>query len=95
MCHNPEPKALETWCKNTKLAGCCHHQNAKQAFWHIFFRKKCVDACKKEKRLYLCRALEKSSAVKRYSPRRPVRLGVRTQDFHSCNTGSIPVRATM
>jgi hypothetical protein len=23
----------------------------------------------------------------------PVRLGVRTQDFHSCNTGSIPVRA--
>lgn len=24
----------------------------------------------------------------------PVRLGVRTQDFHSCNTGSIPVRAT-
>ena len=25
---------------------------------------------------------------------RPVRLGVRTQDFHSCNTGSIPVRAT-
>lgn len=26
--------------------------------------------------------------------KRPVRLGVRTQDFHSCNTGSIPVRAT-
>ena len=25
----------------------------------------------------------------------PVRLGVRTQDFHSCNTGSIPVRATL
>jgi hypothetical protein len=33
---------------------------------------------------YLCPAFE----------RRPVRLGVRTQDFHSCNTGSIPVRAT-
>ena len=25
---------------------------------------------------------------------RPVRLGVRTQDFHSCNRGSIPLRAT-
>ena len=33
---------------------------------------------------YLCVALKA----------RPVRLGVRTQDFHSCNTGSIPVRAT-
>lgn len=26
--------------------------------------------------------------------KRPVRLGVRTGDFHSSNTGSIPVRAT-
>ena len=25
---------------------------------------------------------------------RSVRLGVRTQDFHSCNTGSIPVGST-
>lgn len=34
--------------------------------------------------MYLCVAFSKS----------PVRLGVRTQDFHSCNTGSIPVRGT-
>lgn len=26
---------------------------------------------------------------------RPVRLGVRTQDSHSCNTGSNPVRAAL
>jgi tRNA (Thr-GGU) A37 N-methylase len=27
-------------------------------------------------------------------PKRPVRLGVRTADFHSVNRGSIPLRAT-
>ncbi|MFM2227840.1 MAG: hypothetical protein RL664_1183 [Bacteroidota bacterium] len=28
------------------------------------------------------------------NPKRPVRLGVRTADFHSVNRGSIPLRAT-
>ena len=28
------------------------------------------------------------------NPKRPVRLGVRTSDFHSGNRGSIPLRAT-
>ena len=41
---------------------------------------------------YICIPLEKDF-IESFS-QRPVRLGVRTQDFHSCNTGSIPVRAT-
>ena len=50
-----------------------------------FFRKNFAnDLVFKNPYCYLCPAFE----------RRPVRLGVRTQDFHSCNTGSIPVRAT-
>ena len=41
---------------------------------------------------YICIPLKKDF-IESFS-QRPVRLGVRTQDFHSCNTGSIPVRAT-
>ena len=42
------------------------------------------------KEVFLCFVGKKGKTF----DKRPVRLGVRTQDFHSWNTGSIPVRAT-
>ena len=48
---------------------------------HFFFASSCIiETCN-----YICSRLEK---------RWPVRLGVRTADFHSVNRGSIPLRAT-
>ena len=47
----------------------------------FFFARTCID----ESCAYICTRLEK---------RWPVRLGVRTSDFHSGNRGSIPLRAT-
>ena len=47
----------------------------------FFFASTCIE----ESCAYICTRLEK---------RWPVRLGVRTADFHSVNRGSIPLRAT-
>jgi hypothetical protein len=48
MNYNPTQKALKTVYKNTKLAGCCHHQNAKQVFWDIFLEKNVLILAKKK-----------------------------------------------
>ena len=42
----------------------------------------------REKRIHL------HADLKKLVPKWPVRLGVRTADFHSVNRGSIPLRAT-
>lgn len=41
-----------------------------------------------------CRTFAPQLKEQRKNTSRPVRLGVRTRDFHSCNRGSIPLRAT-
>ncbi len=51
-----------------------------------FLKKKVAECFYIEKMLYICT---------RKSEVRSVRLGVRTPDFHSGNTGSIPVRSTI
>ena len=57
----------------------------------MFFFEKIF--CRNKKISYICNAKNR----KRYTFLKntwPVRLAVRTQDFHSCSRGSIPLRAT-
>ena len=59
---------------------------------YLFYKKMAKKIGRIRIAYYICIPLEKDF-IESFS-QRPVRLGVRTQDFHSCNTGSIPVRAT-